>query len=762
MKHSHIHIYIGMLGKCLSAICAAACGCMVLAACSHHKPASDDDSLDNLLLVADSLNNADKSSAALALQHVASYVAYDDIERLTVNMNMAQTYYYMGEVEVASQLVDDCVAYFDTAHFVNTTGQRLFMSALAWQADLLDIEGRRAEAIVKNTRAANIAHQIGEIDTYIDCMLYVCEQNMRTGQYSEAVSGLIDLRQFCSKNNREGREANVIKRLILAYIGVDDYQSATEMLQQLEQTLDMNSELDAGLVWIYRMKIANASWDASELALCVPQLKALYDDEDTQGFFKDDINDLLAYYYINTEKLDTAAHYIRNIERDGAFDGQLDYKYLVDVLWGEYYIANMQLDSVAHVIAPIDDELLRNTNIDLYRRYVYVVARLYYRQKNYAKAYENFKQHSRLADLYAKERLAHKHATQTLAFRRDTTIRAQNYRLIMQDSEAQNLGKWYVVAVILFGGVLLAIISVFLYLRISDVKQREREIAQHNDKLQREVVRQTAILRRQESELRVKQDNMRSQLYYAGNIQQSILPNLGKIQSPMVGGVFALFRPCNPVSGDFYWVNEDNGRLMMACADATGHGVPGAIVAMMYSTMLNNLSNIKTDQPTVTMLNQLDDKINALLDNNESLLENDCIDISMLCIDSVQHTVTLSLARHNAYVVRHGHNTVERIVGTRRSVGDRQETFRLRPFIEHELHLQAGDMLYLTTDGYESQIGGPDNKKMRRLDMENLLGKIAHLDVVAQRQELENYAIAWQGQNEQTDDVLLMGIRFNT
>ena len=130
----------------------------------------------------------------------------------------------------------------------------------------------------------------------------------------------------------------------------------------------------------------------------------------------------------------------------------------------------------------------------------------------------------------------------------------------------------------------------------------------------------------------------------------------------------------------------------------------------------------------------------------------------MFCLDTDAHSTKLCLARHIAYIIRKD-GTFETINGTKRSICDYDRTFTEKEFEEFDIDLQEGDRIYMTSDGYESQMGGSQNKKLRRNRMASFFSDIADKPMSVQKIELERRLEEWQGSNEQTDDILIIGLK---
>ncbi len=219
-----------------------------------------------------------------------------------------------------------------------------------------------------------------------------------------------------------------------------------------------------------------------------------------------------------------------------------------------------------------------------------------------------------------------------------------------------------------------------------------------------------------------------------------------------------LFIPCNQVSGDFYWFFDSDDKLFVCAADATGHGIPGAMISMVGATLLGDIVSDPKKRVPSRMLESLSVMLIEVLRNNNDIVNADSIDLSLLCIDRETRSYTLSMARHVAYIVRKN-GEVSVVQGTKRCIGEIIEVENGRPFEDIELDLHEGDCIYLASDGFVSQFGGPDNVKYKRKRFENLLASIHDKDMAQQKQMLEHNFLEWKGNVDQTDDVLVVGLQ---
>jgi sigma-B regulation protein RsbU (phosphoserine phosphatase) len=252
-----------------------------------------------------------------------------------------------------------------------------------------------------------------------------------------------------------------------------------------------------------------------------------------------------------------------------------------------------------------------------------------------------------------------------------------------------------------------------------------------------------------------KNKSITDSINYAQKIQSAILPDERSFIE-FLPDSFILYKPKDILSGDFYWLNQKEDCVLFAAADCTGHGVPGALMSMLGCTFLNEIVNEKQVLNPADVLFELRERIIAILKQNQDKAERkDGMDIALCKIDLQGKRLFYSGAFNPLWVVRKGalieFKANKFPIGT--FVGE-----KLR-FTAHDYQLEEGDCIYLFTDGYADQFGGPSNKKFNYKRMSQLLLDVNGLSMQQQKTKLEQAMEAWQKQLEQVDDMLVMGIR---
>jgi ligand-binding sensor domain-containing protein/serine phosphatase RsbU (regulator of sigma subunit) len=288
------------------------------------------------------------------------------------------------------------------------------------------------------------------------------------------------------------------------------------------------------------------------------------------------------------------------------------------------------------------------------------------------------------------------------------------------------------------------------------IKWKEQKLKRANMILEQKVIERTEEVVKQKTEIEKKNLVITDSIEYAKNIQQAILPSDDDITKPFKDH-FILYKPKDIVSGDFYWLHEDQNRTVISVADCTGHGVPGAFVSLMGHNLLNDTVNEKSDLTPAQILDGLNEKIlNTLKQNNEGRSAKYGMDIAMISIDKGMKNMEFAGA-HNPLLLYRNNELIE-LKANRFSIGsfikEEDSGFTNQPF-----ELQKGDMLYMFSDGYSDQIGGPEKKKFFAKPFRELLQSVCQLPMEDQKQKLEETIVSWRGRRDQTDDILLVGIR---
>ena len=245
---------------------------------------------------------------------------------------------------------------------------------------------------------------------------------------------------------------------------------------------------------------------------------------------------------------------------------------------------------------------------------------------------------------------------------------------------------------------------------------------------------------------------------YAKRIQEAILPDRKEITSHLPDS-FILFKPRDIVSGDFYWFSNKEGKSIIAAVDCTGHGVPGAFMSMIGNTVLNQIVNEKGITDPSQILNLLNEEINSSLKQTQEHSESlDGMDIAICCFDMITMEVHYAGANRPLYhVTQIDNGKLTEIKPNKCAIGGLDYDVP-KVFTNHTIQLQKNDIIYISTDGYADQFS-PDDKKLMTKRFKEMLLSICYKPMEEQRNYLDTFIENWRGVMEQTDDILVIGVR---
>lgn len=244
-------------------------------------------------------------------------------------------------------------------------------------------------------------------------------------------------------------------------------------------------------------------------------------------------------------------------------------------------------------------------------------------------------------------------------------------------------------------------------------------------------------------------------IFYAKRIQTAILPSDNEL-SILGKENFVLFKPMTIVSGDFYWLSDKDGKVLVSAADCTGHGVPGAFMSMIGNTLLNKIVNENNITSPNNILHQLREEIiESLNQAKDDNLSKDGMDMTICAIDFKAKKLEFSGANNPLVIVRNG-ELIE-YKGNKQPVG--MLMGELQPFTNHVVEIESGDMIYLFSDGFQDQFGGEQGRKFMKKRFKALLTEISVKPAKEQHDILENTMTEWIKDTRQIDDILVMGIR---
>ena len=521
---------------------------------------------------------------------------------------------------------------------------------------------------------------------------------MDQGNYKEAL-------KYLSKTLKFGEETNDRMSISMAY-------------ENIGRILDTQGKLDEALEYLKKAaKIAEDLDDKMSMASSYSNIGNTY-------FKKDKIDDAFTY---QLKSLKIAEGYkdknaiIKAYNALGAIYIKKRKYHLAIAYFNKSINLSWQIDSKQGMLEAYKSlvevyKQLKNSEQAL--RYLHA----YHNLNDAVLNKDNFKQLAELSTKYETE----KKEKEILLLTKDKEL---NAKIIRQ----QQLVRWG-----LIGGVGLLFISIFSIYRRYHFKQKAN-----------------TTLEKQKELIQQKNDLITDSINYAKTIQEAVLPTSKHIET-LFRESFVLYKPKSIVSGDFYWIQKTEDRLICAVADCTGHGVPGAFMSLLgYNMLENSAKKMKEEQPAAILESLNKELVNRLTGNEETARHG--MDISLIAINKKNNDLQFAGAHNDVYIVRD--KALIELKADRMGIG----TPGTHTFSNKSMQLKQGDMIYLFTDGFPDQIGGPNRKKFFYQPFKELLISISTLDMEIQREQLNEAHTKWLCEKfEQTDDILVMGIRYKS
>ncbi len=346
-----------------------------------------------------------------------------------------------------------------------------------------------------------------------------------------------------------------------------------------------------------------------------------------------------------------------------------------------------------------------------------------------------------LAFSYFKLYISARDTINSAEFRKEALIKEMEFKFDQEEqkkaieaaSEKKRQQQYtYMVLVILF---IVLIFSFVLYTRFNLTKK------------------QKSIIESQKQLVEEKQKEVLASIAYAKRLQEAILPPQSLILENLPQS-FILYKPKDIVAGDFYWIEVINkDYLLMAAADCTGHGVPGALVSVVCSNALNRtVKEFEITEPG-KVLDKARELVVETFERSETEVK-DGMDISLCLLNKKTLQLEWAGANNPLWIVREG-NLIE-LKPNKQAIGKVDKPVL---YGTHKLKLQKDDCIYIFTDGYADQFGGPKGKKFKYKQLSELLVQIQSLNIKDQKEKLDSEFENWKGSLEQIDDVCLIGIK---
>ena len=626
------------------------------------------------------------------------------------------------------------------------------------------------------------------------------------GDYAAALENLEIALEIAKKLKNDTLTSEAINDIGYVYDKKSDFETA---LDYYNKSLEINKKVNfpSGISKnLNNIGMLYYNWgEFSEAILYLKQAASIDSSINKLNDLSIDYNNLgLCYYSMNS--LDTALNYynkslkldsitnnyngiancINNIAlvhyRNGDVENALtQFKLAIDISKAQGQIKNtsLYLNNVAAIYAfkykdttsafyYLEKSLKISTKNEfsdmvssVYRTYY----KIYLKNNKHKKALDYFTLHTAIKDsIFNSESQA---SLQNFKVKYETEKKEKKIELLKKEDEVNNLKikKQRITIIYTFIGLALLLILIFYVFRAYKTKKeaykkinkQKDEITEKNEELNQ----QNEEILTQRDEIEVQKDILENQnhqitdsISYAKNIQHALQPPI-EMLSKILPSYFIINLPRDIVSGDFYWIREIEGKVVIAVADCTGHGVPGAFMSMLGTAFLNEIvSKDKITKPSEILDNLKNQVVKSLHQTSDDFSSKDGMDIAICSIDLKNNTLEFAGA-YNPLIIIKDKKLVE-IKGDKMPIGIYK--YGKSSFTNHVIEIEKGLNIYMFSDGYSDQFGGEKNKKLGKKRFYNKLTEINDLPFNQHKQELLNSYKNWKQGTEQIDDILLVGI----
>ncbi len=291
------------------------------------------------------------------------------------------------------------------------------------------------------------------------------------------------------------------------------------------------------------------------------------------------------------------------------------------------------------------------------------------------------------------------------------------------------------------GLVIIFALSLFMYKLFLSKKKMNKDLLLQKDKI---------------SEQNFQINNS---MHYARKIQNAVLSS-NELLTDIFSDNFIFFRPREIVSGDFYWLYRSNDVFWAAIVDCTGHGVPGAFMSIIGNNLLNTIIREENIEKPSQFLNRLNEEVTRTLNQNQAgEVSEDGMDMTVLKVDLKSKEINLALANHTAFIIQN--NEILSVEGDIFSIGDSLSNSVEVSYTDFNFNYKDTETrLYMFSDGFQDQFGGKNDKKYTQKQLKEKLFEIHKQKFDQQKEIIKTELKTWKGNQNQIDDILLVGIKF--
>jgi serine phosphatase RsbU (regulator of sigma subunit) len=600
---------------------------------------------------------------------------------------------------------------------------------------------RYNEALQFYLKAISLKQEVGDLNGAADCYSWMGGIYLHTGDYEHALEYCLKALKIAESTGYKNKicESNISIGII--FYGQEKYkESITYMNRALavegEQTGKRNLSFIYNNTAIAYEALKDHTTSLSYHFKALEIKKGLNDIAGTAGSYNN-----IAAVYTSLGKSDEALRYIlKSVALSEQINDKIGLSYSYIGAGDCYEQKNNTTTAYTYYLKglKVAREINHKTEIrEAYEHLAFISEKM----KDYQQALAYHKQYAQIKDSILNEESLKQ--SSELNIRYETEKKEKEILLLTKDQELKNknLKEQRLVRIGLIIGLGLLLALSFVLFNRYRFKQKAN-----------------LLLEKQKEEIRRKNTQITDSIDYAKTIQEAVLPDDAYL-SALLPDHFILYKPKDIVSGDFYWITKKENKIICAVADCTGHGVPGAFMSLLGHNMLENVVQLETSVNPGTILTAMNQQIAARFSKDREESKHG-MDIAVISIDTLNHQLEYAGAKNALYITRE--NKLLELKADKVALGTPDKNLMLFNYTNHIFQLQQDDVIYLFSDGFPDQKGGPDKKKFFYQPFKDLLVSISTLSLEEQKQRLNSAITEWIGAGEQIDDILIMGIKIKS
>lgn len=364
---------------------------------------------------------------------------------------------------------------------------------------------------------------------------------------------------------------------------------------------------------------------------------------------------------------------------------------------------------------------------------------VYEKLGSFKKAYENHVLYKNMFDSLRNDENVELITQMSMQYEFDKKQEQQKFEQMQKELEYQaELRRQRIVRLFYLVGIFF--LTVFAFFMVRSYRRKQKD---------------NILLAEQKAEIEKQKEEITDSIKYAQRIQQAVVPSSERAQE-ILPEHFILWRPRDIVSGDFWWMTEKAGKIVIVAADCTGHGVPGAFMSMLGVSFLNEIVNRQETPVANLILNDLRTSVKTTLKQTGKEGEaKDGMDMALVILDKEKKIIQYSGAYNPLYLIREGE-----IIETKADKNPIGIYIKEKEsFTNHDIQLQEGDTFYIFSDGFVDQFGGEKNMKFKSRRFKELLITLQEKSLLEQKEILDVTVDEWRGEIPQVDDIIIVGVR---